>query len=121
MVKAADSPYLCPVEATIDVVGGKWKSVILFHLLRSPGPIRFGEFRRLLPRVTQQMLTTQLRELEADGVILRKVYAEVPPKVEYSLSDFGRTLHPIIEKMLEWGQQYEARLAVRDSTQIRSG
>ena len=108
-----ESPYLCPVEATIDVIGGKWKSVILFHLLRTDGPIRFGEFRRLLPRVTQQMLTMQLRELESDGVIQRKVYAEVPPKVEYSLSEFGRTLQPIIEKMLEWGAQYETRFAVR--------
>src|ERR1700690_2450035 len=104
------SPYLCPVEATLDVIGGKWKSVILYHLLRSDGPIRFGELRRLLPRVTQQMLTAQLRELESDGVILRKIYAEVPPKVEYSLSDFGPTLYPIIDKMFEWGEQYELRL-----------
>ncbi len=108
-----DSPFLCPVEATIGVIGGKWKSVILFHLLCTDGPIRFSEFRRLLPRITQQMLTMQLRELESDGVIVRKVYAEVPPKVEYSLSRFGRTLRPIIEKMLEWGTQYETRLAAR--------
>ena len=109
-----NSAYLCPVEATLYVIGGKWKSVILFHLLRRTGPIRFGEFRRLLPRVTQQMLTMQLRELEADGVVLRKVYAEVPPKVEYSISEFGRTLQPIIDKMLEWGETYEMRLALRD-------
>lgn len=96
--------YSCPVEATVDIIGGKWKSVILFHLL--DGKKRFGELQRLLPGVTQRMLTLQLRELEEDGIIYRNVYREVPPKVEYSLTDFGNSLQPIIRLMLEWGQQY---------------
>src|SRR2546425_8781705 len=86
--------YSCPVEATVDIIGGKWKSVILFHLL--PGKKRFGQLQRLLPGVTQRMLTLQLRELEEDGIIARHVYREVPPKVEYSLTDFGTSLEPIL-------------------------
>jgi len=96
--------YSCPVEATVDIIGGKWKSVILFHLL--PGKKRFGELQRLLPGVTQRMLTLQLRELEEDGIIYRHVYREVPPKVEYSLTDFGKSLQPILIQMRDWGQEY---------------
>lgn len=101
-------PYGCPVEATLQVVGGRWKAVILFHLM--DGTKRFGELRRFLPKVTQRMLTLQLRQLEEDGVIHRKVYAEVPPRVEYSLTDFGRTLEPTLEAMRMWGEIYEKRL-----------
>lgn len=96
--------YACPIEATIDVIGGKWKSVILYHLLDDKK--RFNEFRRLIPTITQRMLTLQLRELERDGVIHRKVYKQVPPKVEYSLTPFGRTLIPIIRQMREWGIEH---------------
>lgn len=101
--------YDCSVEATVAVVGGKWKAVILFHLIEGQ-IIRFGEFRRLLPKVTQQMLTAQLRELEYDGIIHRKVYSQVPPKVEYSLTKFGKTLVPIIRSMAVWGDTYEKRI-----------
>ena len=101
--------YDCCVEATIGVIGGKWKSVILYHLMEK-SVIRFGEFRRLLPKVTQQMLTAQLRELESDGIVHRKVYPQVPPKVEYSLTEFGKTLAPIIQSMKIWGDAYEKRL-----------
>jgi DNA-binding HxlR family transcriptional regulator len=94
----------CPVELCAEVIGGKWKGPILYYLL--DGTKRFGELRRLLPDVTQRMLTTQLRELEEHGVIERKVYAEVPPKVEYSMSAFGATLHPIIAMMKQWGTEY---------------
>jgi DNA-binding HxlR family transcriptional regulator len=97
--------YACPVEVTIGVIGGKWKSVILYHLIKGR-VIRFGEFRRLLPKVTAQMLTAQLRELEADGVIHRKIYTQVPPKVEYSLTTFGESLTPIIRAMTNWGAGY---------------
>jgi len=96
--------YICPVEATLDVIGGKWKGVILYHLMT--GTKRFGELRREIPSVTQQMLTAQLRELEQAGVVYREVYREVPPKVEYSLTDFGRTIAPIVNLMYDWGVHY---------------
>ena len=92
----------CPVEATLEVIGGKWKGVILHYLLRD-GVKRFGELRKVMPDATQRMLTNQLRELEADGVVHREVYAEVPPRVEYSLTEFGKTLAPLIEGMRKWG------------------
>lgn len=97
--------YTCPVEATLDIVGGKWKPQVLFHLLDN-GTLRFGELRRLLPLVTQKMLTAQLRELENDGLIERVVYPVVPPKVEYSLTNRGLSLKPVIMAMKEWGLQH---------------
>lgn len=93
--------YGCAIEAALDVIGNKWKGVILFHLL--DGTKRFNELRRLIPSVTQRMLTLQLRELERDNVIHRKVYPEVPPKVEYSLTCFGRDLEPLLFALREWG------------------
>ena len=96
--------YGCPVEATADLIGGKWKAVILYYLFQ--GPKRFNELRRLLPEVTQRMLTLQLRELEQDSIVHREIYKEVPPKVEYSLTEFGTSLGPIIVQMLDWGEQY---------------
>jgi DNA-binding HxlR family transcriptional regulator len=103
--KLSSKTYSCPVEVTLGVVGGKWKSLILYYLIRRK-ILRFGEFRKLLPAATAQMLTAQLRELEADGIIGRKVYAQVPPKVEYSLTTLGRSLAPIISAMTEWGTDY---------------
>lgn len=98
----------CPVEITLDVIGGKWKGIILFHLI--DGKKRFNEFQKLHPCITQRMLTLQLRELERDGVIHREVYKEVPPKVEYSLTEFGRTLEPIILLMKDWGEKNKDRI-----------
>lgn len=95
----------CPVEATLDLIGGKWKGVILYHLLE--GTHRFGELRRKLPSVTQRMLTKQLRELEECGVIRRVVHAEVPPRVEYSLTPLGETLRPVVLALKEWGDRYQ--------------
>lgn len=91
----------CPVEATLALIGGKWKGVVLWHLLQ--GTLRFNEIRRRLANVTQRMLTNQLRELEMDGFVIRTVYAQVPPKVEYSLSERGRSLEPVILALNAWG------------------
>lgn len=94
----------CPVEAALEVIGGKWKGVILYNLLSETR--RFNEIRRLIPEVTQRMLTKQLRELEANNLISRKVYAEVPPKVEYSITEYGKTLTPVIQALQVWGLQH---------------
>ncbi|GCF08522.1 winged helix-turn-helix transcriptional regulator [Dictyobacter arantiisoli] len=95
---------ICPVEAALSIVGGKWKLQIVYCLLN--GTKRFGELRRLIPATTQQMLTLQLRELEQAGIISRLVYAQVPPKVEYSLTELGRSLEPIVHQMHAWGEWY---------------
>ncbi len=97
----------CPVETTLDLIGGKWKGMLLFHLL--DGTQRFNALKRELPTITQRMLTKQLRELEVSGLIHRKVYAEVPPRVEYSLTPLGKTLKPIIVSLRTWGQAYLAK------------
>jgi site-specific recombinase, phage integrase family len=96
----------CPVVNTLDIIGGKWKVLILYYLYGETR--RFNELQRLLAGVTQRMLTLQLRELEHDGIVHREVYPQVPPKVEYSLTAFGRTLMPVIEAMHRWGEQYAA-------------
>lgn len=94
----------CPVTAAVDAIGGKWKPLIIHYLLQQT--CRFGELRRHIPAATQQMLTLQLRELERDGLIHREVYAQVPPKVEYSLTPLGRGLAPVIDQMTIWGRVY---------------
>jgi DNA-binding HxlR family transcriptional regulator len=106
----------CPVEATLDMIGGKWKGVILFRLME--GTKRFGELRRLLPKVTQRTLTQQLRELEADGLVARKVFAEVPPKVEYSMTDLGRSLRPVLLRLKDWGERSQSWRQARPSEQL---
>lgn len=101
----ASHPAGCTaVTTTLAIIGGKWKILILYHLCA--GTQRFNELRRLLPDITQRMLTLQLRELEDDGIVHREVYPQVPPKVEYSLTEFGATLIPVIEVMDAWGKQY---------------
>lgn len=95
----------CPIETTVSIIGGRWKSLIMYHL--HDGPKRFNEMRRLIPGVTQRMLTAHLRELERDGIIHRQVFAVVPPRVDYSLTDLGRSLRPILEAMAQWGEDYE--------------
>jgi DNA-binding HxlR family transcriptional regulator len=105
----------CAVEATLDLIDGKWKGVILFHL--QAGTQRFGELRRRMPGITQRMLTKQLRALEEDQLIIRKVYAEVPPRVEYCLSEVGESLRPVIDTLRAWGEHHQARLSCSTATE----
>ena len=94
----------CPVEAAIHFIGGKYKAIILWHLSRQT--MRYSELHKLIPKATDKMLAQQLRELEHDGIINRKVYPVVPPKTEYSLTEFGKTLTPILDALCNWGQFY---------------
>ncbi|MDD3312071.1 helix-turn-helix domain-containing protein [Pseudodesulfovibrio sp.] len=102
-----DKTYYCTVELTLQVIGGKWKPIILYRLSRD-GAVRFSEIKRSIPNITQKMLTQQLRELESDGVVHREVYPQVPPKVEYSLTEMGRSIMPVIDALCCWGREYEA-------------
>lgn len=109
----------CPVEAALEAIGGKWKGVILYNLLSQT--LRFSELRRLIPDITQRMLTKQLRELEAENLIARKVYPEVPPKVEYSITAYGETLTPVIEALRTWGLQHaQNRKASRNNITVEN-
>ncbi len=97
--------YNCPVEATIQLIGGKYKAVILWHLM-DKNVLRYSELHKLVPKATDKMLAQQLRELEKDRLINRKVYPVVPPKTEYSLTDFGKSLTPILDELCNWGKNY---------------
>nr|UWI49891.1 helix-turn-helix transcriptional regulator [Clostridioides difficile] len=103
-MKKCSSNYSCPIEATLALIGGKYKTLILWHLKDTT--LRFNELKKLIPKATPKMLTQQLRELETDGFIVRVVYPVVPPKVEYSLSDFGKSIIPILDVMCDWGSSY---------------
>ncbi len=98
----------CPVEATLELIGGKWKGIVLYYLLG--GRLRFSELKRQVGDVTQRMLTKQLRELEASGLVNRIVYAEVPPRVEYELTEEGTSLEPILNTLKEWGETHALKL-----------
>jgi DNA-binding HxlR family transcriptional regulator len=99
--------YNCPVEAAMDVFGGKWKALILWWLQERTW--RFAELRRQIPGITEKMLTQQLRELEADGIVERRVYATVPPKVEYSLTEYGQSLKGALREICHWGRNHMER------------
>ncbi len=101
--------FRCPVEAALEILGGKWKGLILFHLRSETR--RFNELKRLIPDISQRMLTKQLRELEADEIVHRKIFQEIPPKVEYSLTNFGITLTPVLKALHEWGIEYINKIA----------
>lgn len=103
-MKRLNSKSGCAVEVTLSVMGGTWKPIILFHLLH--GKKRFGELSRGIGGITQRMLTLQLRELEEAGIVKRTVYAEVPPRVDYELTELGRSLQPVLIAMRNWGVQY---------------
>lgn len=106
-IKKEDLPA-CPVETTLSLIGDKWKVLILRDLM--PGTKRFGELKKSIGSVSQKVLTAQLRDMEANGLISRKVYAEVPPRVEYSLTDLGKSLKPILDAMKNWGEDYKKSL-----------
>lgn len=110
----------CAVEACLEVIGGKWKGVILHHLIES-GVLRFSEFQRLAPHISPRILTAQLRELEQDGVVVRKIYPVVPPKVEYSLSRAGESLKPLFKSMQSWGEEYLVSANTAGGRQTRAG
>ena len=95
----------CAVEATLSVIGGIWKPVLVFHLLE--GKLRFNALCRVTPSATPRMITLQLRELEADGIVRRTVFPEVPPRVEYELTDLGRSLAPVLLTMRDWGERLQ--------------
>ena len=97
----------CPVETTLMLIGDKWKVLILRDLM--PGTKRFGELKKSIGTISQKVLTAQLRDMERRGLLIRTVYAEVPPRVEYSLTDLGRSLKPILDAMWNWGENYKAR------------
>ena len=100
----SERDFCYAVEAALDELGGKWKPLIIWILM--DGKLRFGEINKILTSITERMLTRQLRELEKDGLINRKVYAEVPPRVEYSLTEKGKSVMPILEALCDWGEQY---------------
>jgi len=106
--KAKNELPACPVETTLTLISDKWKVLILRDLL--PGTKRFGELRKSIGHVSQKVLTAQLRQMEQSGLVNRKVYAEVPPKVEYSLTDVGYSLKPILDAMWTWGEEYQKKM-----------
>ena len=106
--KTAKDLPACPVETTLMLIGDKWKVLILRDLL--PGTKRFGELKKSIGSVSQKVLTAQLRDMEEKGLLTRKVYPEVPPRVEYSLTELGRSLKPILDAMQSWGEGYKASL-----------
>jgi DNA-binding HxlR family transcriptional regulator len=116
-----EGAYVCPVETSMEVLGGKWKPRILWKLTRD-GTLRYAQIKRDLGAITPKMLTQQLRELERDGLIARKVYPEVPPRVEYSLSDFGKTLRPVLFALADWGTENRDGLmrAIKRQRKIRA-
>ncbi|GEL67301.1 winged helix-turn-helix transcriptional regulator [Marinilactibacillus psychrotolerans] len=102
------NPDFCEVNESLDILVGKWKPIILLNLL-AESPMRFSELKKAIPKITQKMLTKQLRELESQEIIIRKVYAQVPPRVEYSITKYGKTLQPILDAMHEWGLKHKER------------
>ena len=113
MAKTSKSAFPCPAEFTLKLIGGRWKIPIIFHLLE--GAKRFSDLGLALSGVSHKMLTQQLREMERDGLIERKVYAQVPPKVEYTLTKSGRSLKPVVDSMCRWGIEHGAATAENEA------
>ena len=116
MEKEKARGYRCSAEAAVDTIGGKYKVVIIWHLIRST--LRFSELQKAIPQATPKMLSQQLKELEADGIVRRVLYPVVPPKTEYSLTELGQTLIPIVEAICQWGKDY---LKARGGADCRRG
>ena len=113
-------PYLCGLDAAIDIIGGKWKALILWEMQDEPR--RFGELKRGLPGVSEKMLIQQLRELEGDGIVHREMFHQIPPKVEYSLTDLGQSLNAALGPLGDWGELHMAKIeAVHRCTPVESG
>lgn len=110
-------PELCRVDDALHIIVGKWKPIILLHLMKN-GTMRFSELKRSIPEITQKMLTKQLRELESEDIVKRKVYPQVPPKVEYSITEYGRSLEDILEAMHEWGTKHAMRKKQKSNEEI---
>ncbi|MFC4779305.1 winged helix-turn-helix transcriptional regulator [Paenibacillus sp. GCM10023252] len=108
--------YYCDLEITLDVIGGKWKALILYYLIK--GPKRTGELKKLLHTISQKMLVQTLRELENDGLINRKTYNQVPPKVEYSVTELGLSLEPMLRALCAWGENYAEKALGKDEYQV---
>lgn len=113
MIRYNDKEYRCPVEVAMAMVSGKWKCLILWHL--HEGPVRYKELERIVPGVSQKMLTQQLKEMENDGLLLRTVFPEVPPRVEYELTELGHSVFPILESMHNWAVEKLAIESVYES------
>lgn len=112
MTKAREKrQYNCHIELTLDIIGGKWKPVILFYI-GEKGVIRYGEIKKAIPNINERMLTRQLRELERDQLVHREVYKEVPPKVEYSLTNLGDSITPLLIQLSEWGSSYNDKFDI---------
>ncbi|MBD3920342.1 helix-turn-helix transcriptional regulator [Paenibacillus sp. PR3] len=103
-----EKPAQCQFVAALDSIVGKWKPIILYHLLQGE-PLRFNELRRLIPDITQRMLTLHLRELEEEELVSRVIYPQIPPKVEYSITEYGKSLSPILETLHQWGKAHVER------------
>jgi len=103
------------LQAALDIISGKWKPIILFHLMENE-KLRFSELQRAMPEITKKMLTSQLRELEYNGIIHREVYQQVPPKVEYSMTEYGNTLSPLLISMRSWGMEHLQRMEKMESS-----
>ncbi|HEY9409366.1 MAG TPA: helix-turn-helix domain-containing protein [Jiangellaceae bacterium] len=106
---AGEGPYSCGLDAAVDMIGGKWKTLILWALY-SHGPCRFGELKRQVSGISEKMLIQQLRQMEADGLIHREVFQQVPPKVEYSMTEFGASLNEALFPLGEWGERHMDRI-----------
>ncbi|WCK52485.1 winged helix-turn-helix transcriptional regulator [Aneurinibacillus sp. Ricciae_BoGa-3] len=119
MGRLQNKTFNCEKELTLSVIGGKWKMIILWHLGKT-GTKRFNELKKLIPDITQKMLVNHLRELEEDQIVHREVYPVVPPKVEYSLTEHGQSLMPVLDAMYEWGKNYMETVMQDDGQGIKS-